>query len=222
MEEGIFRERLNRFACRVERRGREETVHLANSGRLREVLRPGCRVLLSPVSSPHRRTAYDLVLASLGGTWVSMDAHLPPALIAEAVLGGRLAPFRDYHRVRREVPLRDSRIDLLLEDGVPCYVEVKSVTLVEDGVGRFPDAPTLRGRRHVEGLAASVGPGLRAAIVFVVQREDARSFSPNDNTDPVFGHALRRAAVQGVGVYAFRCRVTPEEIEIDAEIPVML
>ncbi|MEK7848319.1 MAG: DNA/RNA nuclease SfsA [Chloroflexota bacterium] len=221
LEEGVFVERLNRFACRVERGGKEEIAHLANSGRLREVLHPGRRVLLAPATTP-RRTTCDLVLVSLGGGWVSVDARLPPSLVAEAILRGRLAPFRDYRRVRREVPLGDSRIDLLLEDGVPCYVEVKSITLVKGGVGLFPDAPTLRGRRHVEGLAAALGPGVKGAIAFVVQRGDARAFSPNDATDPVFGQALRRAAGQGVGVYAFRCRVTPREIEIDSEIPVLL
>lgn len=222
LEEGVFLERLNRFACRVERGGREEVAHLANSGRLREVLHPGRRVLLAPAPSPHRHTACDLALARLGRRWVSVDARLPPTLVAEAVLAGRLSPFSAYRRVRREVRLGESRLDLLLENSVPCYVEVKSITLVEDGIGLFPDAPTLRGRRHVEGLAKAVGPGLRGAIAFVVQRGDARAFSPHDATDPAFGQALRRAAERGVGVYAFRCRVTPQEIQIDSEIPVLL
>ena len=117
----------------------------------------------------------------------------------------------------------ESRLDLLLSGGRGlCYVEAKSVTLVEDGVGLFPDAPTERGRRHVETLAQAVREGHRGAVVFVIQREDASSFAPNDTADPDFGRALRKALAQGIEAYAYRCTVTKEEVRLSSAVPVHL
>ena len=162
MVEGKFVQRLNRFAALVEVNGREELVHLPNSGRLRELLVPGFRMLLKPVPGAHRKCPYDLALVDLGFTLCSADARLPNALAAEAIADGRVAEFLDYSSVRREVTYGDSRLDLLLEgDGQSCFIETKSVTLVEDGRAWFPDAPTLRGVKHLNTLVHAKAAGYR-------------------------------------------------------------
>jgi sugar fermentation stimulation protein A len=198
-------------------------VHVANSGRLEELLVPGYRMLLKPVSGDHRKCGYDLALVDVGSALVSADARLPNTLLAEAVAQDRVLEFLGYTRVRREVVFGESRLDLLLEGpGGDCYLEAKSVTLVVDGVALFPDAPTIRGVKHLNHLAQAVELGLRAAVVFVIQREDARAFSPHDVADPEFGAALRRSVDAGVEAYAYRCRVTATELTLADRVPVEL
>lgn len=220
---GYFVERLNRFTALVSLDGEQHRAHLANSGRLRELLRPGCPVYVVPRSEPKRRTAYDLVLAEADSVLVSVDARLPSKLAQEALSRGAWTAFRDYTIVRPEVGYGHSRIDFLLEGAAPpCLLEVKSVTLLQDGQALFPDGPTARGRRHLEELARARAEGWRVAVVFVVQRPDALAFGPNDATDPQFGRVLRQVAREGVEVYAYRCRVTLDWMEAAEEIPVML
>ncbi len=211
---GRFLERLNRFAALVEVAGQPQLVHVANSGRMRELLVPGHRVLVRPVAgAPHRKTRFDLALVDLGGTLASADARLPNALVAEALQQGRLPQFAGYPLRRAEVVFGESRLDLRLDGPAgTCYIETKSVTLVTEGVGLFPDAPTIRGVKHLGSLSQALAAGHRAAVVFVVQRCDARAFAPNNEADPAFGDALRRAAALGVEVLAHRCRVTEQEI----------
>ena len=223
LQEAVFLERLSRFAALVKVEGQEVLAHVANSGRMRELLYPGVRLLLTPASAPHRKTAYDLALVDLGHTLVSADARLPNYLVQEVIADSTLAAFKDYHSIKKEVVYGDSRLDLLLEgEGSPCFVEVKSVTLVEDGVGLFPDAPTERGRRHVQTLVQAHLQGYRCAVVFVVQREDVVAFAPYDTADPAFSMALRQAGDSGVEAFAFKCSVTTDEIRITDEVPVRL
>ena len=221
--EGRFLRRLNRFAGLVDIDGSETLVHIANSGRMKELLVEGFRVLLKPVAGTHRKTGYDLALVDLGHTLCSSDARLPNFLLHEALAEGRLTEFAGYTEIARERTFEDSRLDLVLSgpEGV-CYVEAKSVTLVVDDVGLFPDAPTIRGAKHVGTLAKAVEQGHRAAAVFVVQREDAEALTPHDEADPVFGAALRHAVEKGVEAYAYRCRVSQEEIVLSDRIPVRL
>ena len=221
--EGRFQARLNRFLALVEVQGREVGVHVANSGRMHELLVPGIRVLISPRPGAHRKTAYDLTLVDLGTTLVSADARLPNALAAEAFIQGRLPQFRDYSSIRREVTFGESRLDLLL-NGPPglCYVETKSVTLVVDGVALFPDSPTVRGAKHVHSLAEAVGAGHRAAVVFVIQRDDSQAFSPHDSADPDFGIAFRESLAAGVEAFAYSCRVTETEVTLCRRLPIRL
>jgi sugar fermentation stimulation protein A len=215
--------RLNRFAVEVELAEGRCQAHLANSGRLQELMVPGAPVLLVPRDGPGRKTAYDLALVCIDGVWVSADARLPNALLREALAQGRLVAFAGCRVARSEVLYRGVRIDLLLEcPSGPVLVEAKSVTLVEDGVGLFPDAPTERGRRHVEALAQAVAEGLGAAVVFVVQRQDACAFAPHRQADPRFASALTAAAQAGVRVLAYRCRVDPSQVSIDSPIVVRL
>ena len=221
--EGRFVQRLNRFAALVEIAGKESLVHVANSGRMRELLVDGRRVLLKPASGAHRKTAFDLALVDLGHTLSSADARLPNILVREALGEGRMPQFAGYSSLRPEVAFGESRLDLALDGprGL-CFIENKSVTLVEDCTGLFPDAPTSRGRKHLASLSRAVSEGYRAAVVFVVQREDADAFTPNYPADPDFGAALHRSVEEGVEVYAYRCRVTTEEVTLADPIPVRL
>jgi sugar fermentation stimulation protein A len=222
--EGRFLSRDNRFRVTVEISGQKRWAHLANSGRLGELLVPGRRVLLAERPAQGRKTHYDLCLLEMDGHWVSLDARLPNDLVDEALSNGRIPPLRGYQEVRREVPFGSSRLDFLLQapDRPPCLVEVKSVTLVVDGLGCFPDAVTLRGQRHVNELAQAIQAGYRSAIVFVVQRDDAAGVRPHDESDPEFGWALRSAAGRGLEVLACACRVEPGCVEIDRVLPVYL
>jgi sugar fermentation stimulation protein A len=221
---GHFLVRENRFRVTVEVDGQPVGAHLPNSGRLGELLLPNRRVLLAERPSPGRKTRYDLTLVDADGRWISVDARLPNDLVTEAIRAGRLSPLGGYPTLRREVTFGRSRFDLLLEAPArrPCLVEVKSVTLLLEGLGCFPDAVTQRGRRHVEELAMAVEAGHRGVVVFVVQREDAAGFRPHDESDPDFARALRAAARRGVEVYACACRVDPGCIEITRMLPVHL
>jgi sugar fermentation stimulation protein A len=224
---GVFLRRDNRFRAQVRLEGETDPVaaYLPNPGRLEELLVPERTVWLRPADAGRRRrTAYDLCLIEAPGEiWVSLDSRLPNSLVENVLACGGLPGFEMYSQARREVVLGESRLDFLLTGHDPhCWMEVKSVTLVEDKTAAFPDAPTKRGRRHVRELQAAVEVGERAVVVFVVQREDAREFTPHDATDPAFGTTLRAAADAGVEVRALRCRVTPESIQPLNELPIEL
>ncbi len=221
--EGVFLWHDNRFRASVRVGDRVVATHVPNSGRLTELFTPGRPVLLAEAGESKRLTRYDLLMVSLPGTLVSIDARLPNRLVEEAVIGGRLEGFEGYTNVEREVRYGRSRLDLLLEgeDG-KCWVEAKSVTLVREGIGYFPDAVTSRGRRHLEELVELKAGGERAAIFFIVQREDAKSLFPYDESDPEFGVALREAVASGVEAYAYTCQVSRSEIALARRIPVLL
>jgi sugar fermentation stimulation protein A len=222
--DGRFVARDNRFRVTAEVGGKQIWAHLPNSGRLGELLVPGKRVILVEKLAAGRKTGYDLSLVEHEGRWVSVDARLPNDLVEEALAARRLEPLAGYPAVRREVSYGRSRFDFLLEapDRPPCLIEVKSITLVVDGLGCFPDAVTSRGRKHVNELAHAAGAGYRAAVVFCVQRDDVKGVRPHDESDPDFGRALRDAAAQGVEVYAYACSVEPGNVEIGARLPVFL
>ena len=165
---GHFIRRVNRFAALVRVNGRDERVHVRNSGRLRELLVPGRPVLLEPARREGRRTRFTLALVRLAGGYVSVDAHLPNALVEVGLRRGGVPGCRGYCFLRREPAMGRKRADFLLGRGdTRCLVEVKSVTLVEGGVALFPDAPTARGRSHLEHLIAACGQGLEGVVLFV-------------------------------------------------------
>ncbi len=231
-----IKRRLNRFAVEVEFGGRSATVHMANSGRARGLLEPGTPALLIPRHSPGRKASFDLALVHADGVWVSADARLPNGLVREALAEGRIERLAGYSDVQAEARHGGSRFDFLLEGpGGACLVEAKSVTLVQDGIGLFPDAPTPRGMRHVRELAQVARGGMAGCVLFVVQRPDDDALAPNDDDDPAFGRALREAAEAGVAVLAYRCDVRVEvglsvfgdaglsaEVRISDTIPVRL
>ena len=221
VERGRFMARPNRFVARVELGGREETVHVKNTGRCRELLVPGATVYLERGTAPGRKTPYDLIAVEKGDRLINMDAQAPNKAFREFVQAGGFLP--GITALRPEFTWEDSRFDFRLEDEHgPILVEVKGVTLEEDGVVRFPDAPTERGVKHLHGLTRAAAAGLRAAVVFVIQMEGVRYFCPNDDTHPAFGQALRAAAEGGVGVYAYDCAVTSGEMVIRRGVEVRL
>ncbi|MBI4197784.1 MAG: DNA/RNA nuclease SfsA [Chloroflexi bacterium] len=224
LTEAVFLARLNRFAALVRLNGAETLAHVPNSGRLRELLQPGNRIYLTPAPpSATRVTQYDLSLVDLGGCLVSADARAATTLAYEWLTGRLLPEFTGYTQVVRESTFGESRLDLLLlGDGPNHYVEVKSATLVHGDTALFPDAPTTRGRKHVGSLMKAVEMGHQASVLFVVQRSDAGSFSPNDDADPAFGAALRKACAAGVRAYAYNCRLTLQEITLHRRLPVVL
>ena len=220
---GRFVRRLNRFAALVEVGGRAEQVHVRNSGRLHELFTPGRSILLEPAATPERRTRFTLALVRLSTGYVSADAHLPNSLVAEGLRCRAIPGFRRHRILRREPAMGGGRADFLLAQGRRrCLLEVKSVTLVEEGVALFPDAPTIRGRIHLEHLIAARRRGLGAAVLFVIQRSDVRAFTPNQDADPEFTQALRRASRAGVRVYAMRCRVDLKGVRLDRPVPIRL
>ena len=219
--EGVFLERVNRFLARVEVGGRDVGVHVPNSGRMKELFVPGWRVLVRPVLSENRKTKFDLVLVDTGHALASVDARMPNALVAEGVDNQHLSQFRGYPEVRREVTFGDSRLDLMLEGpNGKCYIEAKSVTLVVNRVGLFPDAPTVRGAKHLHTLQTVLQAGHRAAVIFVVQRPDAIAFATSDLSDPALAAALRSAMAVGVEAYAYNCEVTERMIRLDQSLPI--
>lgn len=221
---GTFLGRSNRYLAEVDCGAGAVGAHVPNSGRMTELLVPGRPAWVSPAARPGRKTVCDLVLIAHEGRWVSVDARLPPRLLQDALARdpGLLPQFPAV--LRREVSRDGSRFDLsgTAPDGCVCFVETKSVNLVEDGLALFPDAPTKRGARHCLHLAHLAAHGCRAAIVFVIQREDATALSPHRVADPAFADALAVAAEAGVILRALRCRVTPETIEPASPVPVIL
>ena len=214
---GRFLSRPNRFIAHVEMEGRVEVCHVKNTGRCRELLVPGAAVYLSEAENPLRKTCYDLVAVEKGTRLINMDAAAPNRVFGEWAAAGGLGAVPEA--LRPEVVFGDSRFDFRLEMGGEArFVEVKGVTLEEDGEVRFPDAPTERGVKHLKGLQRAVEAGFGAAVFFVVQMENVSCFRPNDATHPAFGQALREAAAQGVEVMAYDCRVTPESMGIRAPV----
>ncbi len=218
----VFLERPNRFLARViPDGGEEETVHVKNTGRCRELLVPGYTVWLSESGNPGRKTRYDLVAVNRAGRLINMDAQAPNRVFREWAAAGGYRP--GLTALRSEITYGNSRFDFYWEDSKSRgFVEVKGVTLEEDGLALFPDAPTERGVKHLNELAAARGAGYEAAVCFVIQMEKVREFRPNDATHPAFGEALRRARAAGVEILAVDCRVEPDQIEIRQPVPVKL
>ena len=216
--------KVNRFLARVAIDGREHGAHIPNSGRLAELMAPGLEVTLEPSTNPLRKTAYTLKSVRLGGKWVCVDSTIPNALAQKMAMDRAFPMFAGYDSARREVTIGGHRFDLRL-DGPgkrSMIVEVKSVTLVRDGVAMFPDAPTIRGASHLRALAAMNGDELRRLVVFVVQRSDARRFRPNAGTDPDFAQALKEAAQAGVDILAVKCAVGASSISVCGSLDVEL
>lgn len=217
---GRFLDRPNRFVAHVELMGKTETVHVKNTGRCRELLVPGARVYCQHLEHPGRRTKYDLIAVEKNGRLINMDSQAPNAAAGEWLRSGGLG---EVQNLRAETVHADSRFDFSFTlGGRQCFLEVKGVTLEQDGVCAFPDAPTLRGSKHLRGLADAAREGYGAYVLFVIQMENVRFLRPNDATDPDFAAALRQAAAAGVRVLAHSCAVTPDSMTITGPVPVEL
>lgn len=221
MVPGTFLERPNRFIAYVEIEGRKETVHVKNTGRCAELLQTGVRVYLQESENPGRKTKWDLIAVEKGSRIVNMDSQIPNKVVKEWLEAGHL--FENITRIQPEFTYGNSRFDLYVEaDGKQIFIEVKGVTLEQDGVVRFPDAPSDRAVKHVEELKAAVKEGYEAYVFFVIQMKDVRYFTPNMDTHPAFGEALRDAARAGVHVLAYDCEVSSDRIAIADIVPVVL
>ena len=233
----VFLSRPNRFIARVEEDGREETVHVKNTGRCRELLVPGCTVYLEGSANPARKTRYDLVAVEkirpgLPPLLINMDAQAPNRVFGEWMAAGEGADLGLPRPtlLRPETTWGNSRFDFYweLSDETGSFpprqgfIEVKGCTLEEDGLALFPDAPTERGVKHLRELMACRGAGHEAAVCFVIQMAGMRAFAPNDRTHPAFGAALREAADAGVQVLAVECAVTPDSLAMTRPVPVLL
>ena len=224
---GRFLERPNRFIARVEigdgqdGEPQVETVHVKNTGRCRELLQKGACVYLEKSGNPARSTAYDLVAVEKGERLVNMDSQAPNRAVEEWLRSGGFR--EDVTLVKPEAVYGSSRFDFYIEaGGERIFMEVKGVTLEEDGVVRFPDAPSERAVKHVEELVAAKRQGYRAFVLFVVQMEDVRYFTPNRATHPEFADALYKAAQAGVEILAFDCLVRPDSMTVNRPVPIVL
>ena len=217
---GTFLARPNRFIAHVEIGGQVEVVHVKNTGRCRELLPVGAQVWCQKSDNPSRKTKYDLITVRKGSRLINMDSQAPNLAAKEWLAGGGLG---EIEQLRAETRHGDSRFDFSFrKNGKTCFLEVKGVTLENDSVCAFPDAPTERGAKHLRGLTEAAKNGYGAYVLFVIQMTDVQHLHPNDATDPEFGKALRKAAANGVEVLAVDCDVTVEEMKIRDFVPVIL
>ena len=223
---GRLIKRYKRFLADIELAdGSVITAHCPNSGSMLGCNLPGSPVMISTSPNQNRKLAHTWELVQVDGFWVGLNTMLPNRLAEEAILDGTVAELQGYRHLRREVPYGSerSRIDILLEgDKDGCYVEVKNVTLVEDGKALFPDAVTTRGQKHLRELMEVVRNDGRGVILFTVQRGDGAAVSSADRIDPVYGKLLREAVANGVEALAYRASVTPEEIRLTGRLAIIL
>ena len=220
--QGSFLERPNRFLAYAELAGKKEVIHVKNTGRCAELLKPGAVIYVQESQNPERKTKWDLIAVEKGDRIINMDSQIPNRVVQEWIEEGNL--FEDVRLVKPETTYCNSRFDLYVETGDKrkIFIEVKGVTLEENGVVRFPDAPSERAVKHLEELGHAVKEGYEAYVFFVIQMKGVRYFTPNRDTHPAFCDALKRAQAAGVHVLAYDCEVSADSIEVNEEIPVVL
>ncbi|MBO4819669.1 MAG: DNA/RNA nuclease SfsA [Firmicutes bacterium] len=228
----VFLSRPNRFVAKVLVDGKEDTAHVKNTGRCKELLVPGCTVYLEDhsLSMGKRKYRYSLIAVlkerENGTLLVNMDSQAPNKAAYEALSVGtiKIPGTGELTYIRPETVYGDSRFDFYFEDneGRKGFAEVKGCTLEKGGIASFPDAPTERGVKHIEELIKAKKDGYYASLIFIVQMEGMKYIRPNDETHPAFGEALRRAAKAGVSVAAYECRVFPCAMTVSKEVPVSL
>ena len=220
MVAGKFIARPNRFIAHIEIDGQTQVCHVKNTGRCRELLPPGATVYCADCLSDSRKTRYDLITVQKGNRLINMDSQAPNHAVKEWLEQGILGQLEN---IKSETTFGHSRFDFsFYKDGKLCFLEVKGVTLENDGVCAFPDAPTERGVKHLRELTKLSQEGYGAYIMFVIQMEDVKYLHPNDATDTKFAAALREAAANGVQILAVDCHVTEDTMEIRNSVPVKL
>ncbi len=218
---GKFILRENRFIARVEIDGKTEVCHVKNTGRCKELLINGAEVFLEPSDDPKRRTKYSLVAVNKKGRLINMDSQAPNKAVEEALREGRL--FENITFLKRECTYRDSRFDFYIEQGhIKTFIEVKGVTLENNNVVSFPDAPSERAVKHVNELVKAVEEGYKACVLFVVQMRDVDYFTPNVENHREFALALKKAAENGVNILAYDCNVSENEMTLNDKVKVVL
>lgn len=221
IEQARFLERPNRFIAYVETDNGREICHVKNTGRCKELLPPGAVVYVERNDNPARKTKLDLIGVKKSSYLINMDSQAPNAAVKEWLMEGHL--FSDQAKIYAEKTYGESRFDFYIEDGSRrAFMEVKGVTLEEDGICRFPDAPTERGIKHIKELVKCMEDGYEAYILFVIQMSPVKYLEPNDVTHKAFGDALREAAKAGVHVMARDCKITIDSMEIMNEVEVRL
>ena len=220
--QGSFLERPNRFLAYAKLAGKKEVIHVKNTGRCAELLKPGAIIYVQESQNPERKTKWDLIAVEKGDRIINMDSQIPNRVVQEWIEEGNL--FENVRLVKPETTYCNSRFDLYVETGDKrkIFIEVKGVTLEENGVVRFPDAPSERAVKHLEELGHAVKEGYEAYVFFVIQMKGVRYFTPNRDTHPAFCDALKRAQAAGVHVLAYDCEVSADSIEVNEEIPVVL
>jgi len=221
----VFIERPNRFITIIEIGGEKHKSHLPDPGRLKELLIPGASLLVRPApENKERSTAFTTIMVNLKGQWISLVSTLPNQFVKYSFQKNRIPIFQKYKLVRPEVTIRNHRFDFLLSNksGKNFFLEVKSVTFVENGIAKFPDAVTTRGMNHAKTLTDLVKEGEFAGILFVCQRPDATLFEPMWDRDPMFSNVLFNAYKMGVKVWCITLNVSQTEISFNKEIPVNL
>lgn len=218
---GRFISRPNRFIAMVDIGGEIYKCHVKNTGRCRELLIPDRTVYLEESDNPERKTKYSLIAVNKAGRLINMDSQAPNKAAEEWLLAGGLGFIPDM--LRREYTHGDSRFDFYIEyNERKIFLEVKGVTLEENGAVYFPDAPTVRGVKHINGLCSCIREGFEGIILFVVQTKDVLWFSPNEKTHSEFAKALRNARETGVEILAMDCFVTPDSMKINLPVEVRL
>lgn len=225
IHKGVFLSRPNRFIAKVIVDGQEETIHVKNTGRCKELLVDNATVYLEKSDNPNRKTRFDLIAVEKevdnGKLLINMDSQISNDVAYEYLKSGVL--FSGNAVIKREYTYKKSRFDFYVEDGEDkIFLEVKGVTLENDGVASFPDAPTERGVKHIYELIDAVRNGYKAYILFVIQMKGVKLFIPNDETHKEFGNALRVAADSGVNILAVDCIITENSIKIDKNVAVSL
>lgn len=221
LTEATFVARPNQLLVEARVHGRVVRVHMADRGRLLDLLTPGARLLLAPREEIGRKTAFQVAGVYSGDVLVSLDTQLPSRLVVAALSGGALPQFARYNRVQRDVAIGAHRFDFRLGEGLnTCLLEVKSVTKVVDGLARFPDAPSEHGHQQLDLLGQMARSGQRCAVIFIIQRDAARALVPDQEIDPTFARALRQALTSGVETYAYLCPLTPEGLTLGPPVPI--
>lgn len=222
--EGIFLSRPNRFIAKVLIDNVEETVHVKNTGRCKELLIPGARIILEDCSHrPNRKTKYSLIAVWKGDMLVNMDSQVPNAVVYEGIEDGKIKELQNPKELRREVTYRNSRFDIYYEnENEKGFIEVKGVTLEKDGISMFPDAPTKRGSKHVLEMIEAVKEGYSGTIFFLVQMKGPREFRTNNKMDIEFANAIKLASKSGVEILAYDSIVGEESIHINKPINIQI
>ena len=221
--EAKFIARPNRFLSQVEIDGEIHDSHVPDPGRLKELLFPGARVLVEPKSGADRKTKFATVMVYSGNELISINTQLPNRFVRYCIEKEMISEFSGWRIKKQEYTLGSSRFDFLLEkQDQEKLLEVKSVSLVEGEVARFPDAVTARGTRHVEHLTKSISDKLSAAVLFIVQRSDATEFEPHWGRDPVFAQALETSVAKGLEMYVYTTRIEPDGMSLGSSIPYKL
>lgn len=221
IKKATFLSRPNRFIAQVELDGEIETVHVKNTGRCKELLIPGTSIILEESKNPDRKTKYDLICVKKQDRWINMDSQIPNKAAIEWIQKGNLFP--EKVKLYPERKYGNSRFDIYAESPVRrAFIEVKGVTLEEENIARFPDAPTQRGVKHIEELMNCLKEGYEAYLLFVIQMKGIRKFEPNWDTHREFGETLNAAREAGVKILACDCLITEDSIEIQDPVPIDL